>query len=64
MNMNDVLREVIEKRSPEENERRYQYLKRKRGLPTPEPLSGGNPELMSLEEIEEWQVLLDKLGAH
>ncbi len=64
MNMNDVLREVIEKRSPDENERRYQYLKRKLGLATPEPLSGENPELVSLEEIEEWQVLLGKLGAH
>jgi hypothetical protein len=64
MNMNDMLREIIAKRSAEENEARYQYLKRKRGLPTPEPLSGENPELISLEEIEEWQVLLDKLGAH
>ena len=27
MNMNHVLRETVEKRSPEEDERRYQYLR-------------------------------------
>jgi hypothetical protein len=62
--MTDDLRKIVEKRSPEENEIRYQYLKQKRGLPTPKALSGGIPQILSLEEAEEWEILLEMLGPH
>jgi hypothetical protein len=62
--MTDDLLKAVEKRSPEENETRYKYFKQKRGLPTPESLSGENPPVLSLEEMEEWEILKEKLGPH
>jgi len=60
----DDLLKAVEKRSPEENERRYQYLKQKHGLPTPGSLRGENPPVLTLEEMEEWEILKEKLGPH